>query len=156
MDISKHLDRDGIGSLLQAYPRLTFLVPLFEAATRQGSGKVDPKMLLELGMPAMRWVAKHESHALENGASPTIQDQHGFTSLHYTIYARNLLLVYHLLTSGANSNINDAYDKQGMAELHYAAWQKGIARIVNFPLNHGAEINKLSPGHGQTALHYAA
>jgi len=89
---------------------------------------------------------------LQYGADPEIQDNQGFTPLHFAIFGNQDNVVSMLLQNGANPNI--ASDDFNETPLHIAAFNRSedISKIL---LENGADPNAENHA-GETPLHIAA
>lgn len=86
---------------------------------------------------------------IENGTSPDIRDNSGYTALHYASRAGNIQIIEYLLDHGADPNVQTKSGKD--TPLHRASYQ-GHDIIVALLLRRGANP-LLQNADGETALH---
>ncbi|MDR1740972.1 MAG: ankyrin repeat domain-containing protein [Synergistaceae bacterium] len=90
--------------------------------------------------------------ALDEGASPDLADDSGFTALMLALARRDYGLFKVLMKAGADVNLKDAH---GATALMYAAYYSGDPDVISALLNAGADVNAQDE-NGLTALMNAA
>lgn len=152
LQIAKNLGRSSLKQLLEAYPHLTFLIPLLEAA-----------VLKEHKIPTVCWAAKKgfkdlAKILLDNGVDVNthyVVCGGGWqeTPIHLAVHAGNKAMTELLLGRGANIDVCYKHDGNWMTLSQCAvAW--GKVNMAQLFLDRRCSINEID-GNDVTPLQIA-
>jgi Ankyrin repeats (3 copies)/Ankyrin repeat len=91
---------------------------------------------------------------IQRGANINVQDDNGFTALHWATFTEKIDIVSLLLRYNADTNVKS---KKGITPLHHAVWNK-LTDIINVLLDYSADTRvdtNVKDKHGNTPFHYA-